>query len=96
MFVKHLADYDGIQPISEEKARSILNDCLALVREENSGVIILNLVYTITDTHKIEMHYAMRGEHGISPMGFVLREYKSLAQLKVFMVLDFSKLEYPR
>jgi len=96
MFIKRPASGKSISPVNEEAALSAFKNCLTLIKKENPAAVIFNLIYTIKETYKVELYYALRGKHEISPMGIIKHEYKSLAELKGCMLVNFSRLEYPR
>jgi len=79
----------------EDVAISAVDDCLALIRQENPTVVIFKLILTVKGNCKIELYYSLRGEDEISPMGTAEYEYASLAQFKERMHTDFSGLEFP-
>ena len=95
MIIKRPAGNEEALLVDEDVVLSFFNDFLVFLRKENPSIVIFHLIYTVNATHKIDMHYALRGEHEISPMGFVQHEYDSLDQFRDCIHDDFSGLEFP-
>jgi len=85
----------GQPPADEEAIISAFEDCLSLIRRENTAIVIFRLIYTAEAVHKVELYYSLRGRMEISPMGIKIYTYSSLTQFRERMHADFSKLEFP-
>jgi len=95
MFIKRPAFDEGFEPVDEKAVLYVFEELFALIKRENPRVVIFNLACTVASTHKIELHYALRGRYEISPMGVIKYQYASLAQLKEYMLPHFTGLKHP-
>ena len=95
MFINPIASGEWLH-ITQEDAVATINDLLSVIRENNPRVVIMNLIYTIGLTHKVDLYYAIKRRFEISPMGHLEQEYDAISQLRHWMPTHFSKLEYPQ